>query len=121
MLVIMGTLAGCGIPFRGNPSSSQVKAAQYSYITYETLSPTVASETLGLWRLKKTRSLSPDEQVRMDKLAKIGQCLEIYREAHNLYIKTLQPFDFEVLRGALNQCIDLALELGLSFHAVRLP
>ena len=120
-LLLACLLAGCA---GTDNRQSAIKAAQVSYIVYETLAPECARETGRMVLIKRTRDLTLDEQDRYEKLIKLSRLMESYRQAHNLYIQTLSDTGKETNRWLvteyINSAIDLGLSLKLSFEAVRM-
>lgn len=116
----LAALALCSVCSCAGTRIDPRQAAMVSYVTYETLAPVAASATADLVKIRRVRALTPDESRQLNQLSQLSRMLESYREAHNLYVSTLDPSDRWRLVDLLNQVIDLGLSLRLSFHAVRL-
>jgi hypothetical protein len=119
VILVLALAAGCAAT--GPPPEAAIRAAQASYVTYETLAPIAAQATMDLLKIQRTRPLTDAEQGRLNGLKKLGKVLEDFRLAHRIYIQTLSPVDRGFLVDLLNRSIDLGLSLGLNFNAVRLP
>jgi hypothetical protein len=120
-LPVILALAVVGCAATGKPPEAAIRAAQASYVTYETLAPVAAQATVDLLKIQRTRPLTDAEQGRLNGLKKLGKILEDFRLAHRVYIQTLSPVDRGFLVDLLNRSIDLGLALKLNFNAVRLP
>ncbi len=82
-LIVLCKCAGTG------PQDSALKAAQISKMTYDELKPMLAQAIISLKQQAEVRPLTSDELQKDAKLKVLAIIMEDYRQAHNIYCKTL--------------------------------
>lgn len=134
-LFVWSAVTGCAGPL--NARQKAVKAAQLSHATYESLRPVVTRNIVSLVETSRTRSLAREEKSFLAGLNRLRLMLDEYAELHNAFVNALVVGTAKVgespippdnlnleetrltMNSLLNQIIDMALNMGLKFNAVR--